>query len=294
MDSLYANYALVALSVIIFGFNFACTDKVRQYVGSGIGSAFFTTVIGSSFSAIFLFCLNGFRFEFTLISLGFALLQALVGILFTFCSYKSLDIINLSLYSLFSMLGGMVLPFILGIIFFDEPLTLAKAVCMIIIFAALAVVVKPKGKQTKKIAYLFYAGVFVLNGMSGVVTTLYKRIDGANVSSTGYQLLSAVTGALLAVILLPLFIKDIKGITKPLHAIGITIASGFSNKIANLILTVALTVLPSSVQYPMVTGGVIIVSTVIALFSKKKPTSREYISVVLAFAGILALVLIPM
>ena len=292
MENLYLNYGLVLLSVMIFGFNFACTDKVRRYCGSGLGVTFFTTVVGSSFSALMLFFMNGCRFEFSPIALAVAICVALNGMLFTFCSYKSLDVINLSLYSLFSMLGGMALPFVVGIIFFNEGLTVAKAVCLVIILAALAVVVKKGGNHTKK-SYIFYAGVFVLNGMSGVLTTIFKRLDGDNVSSTGFSLLCSISGAMLAAILLPFFIKDVKQIKNPFRAMGVVVLSGFSNKIANLILTIALAVLPSSVQYPMVTGGVIIVSTVIALFSQKKPTKREYISVALAFAGIMALVLIP-
>jgi len=292
MDSLIANYGLVALSVIVFGFNFACTDKVRQYCGSGLGVTFFTTVVGSSFSALMLFFMNSCHFEFSPIAMIVAILSGINGILFTFCSYKSLDVINLSLYSLFSMLGGMVLPFIVGIIFFEEKLTVAKTVCIVIIFAALAVVVEKGGKQNKK-GYIFYAGVFTLNGMSGVLTTVFKRLDGDNVTSTGYSLLCAISGAVLAAIFLPFFMKDVKQIKSPFKAVGVTLLSGFSNKIANLILTIALAVLPSSVQYPMVTGGVIIVSTVIAFFSQKKPTKREYISVALAFVGIMALVLIP-
>ena len=47
----------------------------------------------------------------------------------------------------------------------------------------------------------------------------------------------------------------------------------------------------ASVQYPMVTGGTMIVSTVLSCFSDKKPSKREIISVALSFAGVLALFL---
>lgn len=291
MDNLYLNYGLVLLSVIIFGFNFACTDKLRSYCGSGIGAAFFTTAVGSLFSAAVLFTMNGFRFEFSAVSFAVAATAGISGILFTFCSYKSLDVINLSLYSLFSMLGGMTLPFIVGILFFDENLTVAKAVCFAVI--ALALIVVTGRGSTKKSGYIFYAGVFVLNGMSGVLTTVYKRLDGNNVSSTGYTLLVALSSALLSSLLLPFFIGEIKKIKSPLKAVGITVLNGLANRFANLILAVALAVLPASAQYPMVTGGVIIVSTVIAAFSNKKPSKREILSVVLSFIGILALVTIP-
>jgi len=49
----------------------------------------------------------------------------------------------------------------------------------------------------------------------------------------------------------------------------------------------------ASVQYPMVTGGVMIVSTVISCFGKNKPSVKELASVGLAFIGMLTLFAIP-
>ena len=46
-------------------------------------------------------------------------------------------------------------------------------------------------------------------------------------------------------------------------------------------------------QYPMVTGGVMIVSTLLCCFGPKKPSRRELLSVLVGFAGMLALFLIP-
>ena len=67
-----------------------------------------------------------------------------------------------------------------------------------------------------------------------------------------------------------------------------------ANRVANLLLLSSLAVLPASVQYPFVTGGVMIVSTAIAFISGQKPSRRELASVALSFVGILALVLIPL
>ena len=60
-----------------------------------------------------------------------------------------------------------------------------------------------------------------------------------------------------------------------------------------LLLVFALATVDASVQYPMVTGGVMIVSTVICYLQRKKPTVKELLSVALAFLGTLALFLIP-
>ena len=74
---------------------------------------------------------------------------------------------------------------------------------------------------------------------------------------------------------------------------GIGALYGSINKVANFLLVIALAHVDASVQYPMVTGGTMIVSTVLSFFSDKKPNRREILSVILAFAGMLALFLIP-
>lgn len=59
-----------------------------------------------------------------------------------------------------------------------------------------------------------------------------------------------------------------------------------------IVLSIVLHV-DASVQYPMVTGGTIIVSTLICCFGKNKPTKREILAVAVAFIGLLLLFVIP-
>ena len=58
-------------------------------------------------------------------------------------------------------------------------------------------------------------------------------------------------------------------------------------------LLLSLAVLPASAQYTFITGGTIIVSTIIGFFTDKKPNKREVIAVMIAFVGILLLVAGP-
>ena len=51
--------------------------------------------------------------------------------------------------------------------------------------------------------------------------------------------------------------------------------------------------LAKKMQYPMVTGGTMIVSTLICFFGDKKPSEKEMISVGFAFVAMLLLFLIP-
>jgi drug/metabolite transporter (DMT)-like permease len=78
-----------------------------------------------------------------------------------------------------------------------------------------------------------------------------------------------------------------------LGAITIVSVGGAINKVASFILVYALVFVDASVQYPMVTGGVMIVSTLLCYFGDRKPSRKELISVAISFLGMLALFLIP-
>jgi drug/metabolite transporter (DMT)-like permease len=53
--------------------------------------------------------------------------------------------------------------------------------------------------------------------------------------------------------------------------------------IGNLLCLIALTSLDASVQYPIITGGVMVFSTVISIIRKEKPSARTLISAAIAF-----------
>ena len=76
-------------------------------------------------------------------------------------------------------------------------------------------------------------------------------------------------------------------------AVGCISAYGALCNIANYLLLIGLDKIPASAQYPMVTGGVMAVSTIICFFTDQKPTKKNVASVALSFLGIMALVFLP-
>ncbi len=283
-------YGLIALSVLMFGGCFALQDAYRKMRGSSLRISLEASFIGSVAGAVVLLVSSGFKIEFTPFTLLVALLAALNGIAFNFCSFKALDTINLSLFSLFSMLGGMLLPFVQGIVFYSEPFTLAKALCFVLIGAALCLTVV-RGEKSK--GWLYYALIFILNGMSGVLSKIFASASFEKTGSVGYSLWVSVCTVMVSGIAL-LFVKE-QETTAPysLKALGNCTAQGAINRIANLLLVISLANVDASVQYPMVTGGVMIVSTLLCFFGTRKPSGKELLSIALAFLGTLALFVVP-
>lgn len=247
-----------------------------------------SSFLGSLAGLIVLLIISGLGFQATPFTLFIAFLSALTSISFTFCSFKALDTANLSLYSLFSMLGGMVLPFFQGIIFYGEKITVAKIICVVFICISLVLTVT-SDKNKKSSGY--YIGVFLLNGMVGILSKIFTSAPFEKTNSEWYSIWIAFFTAFISGMLWLLFFR--KSSPKyTIKAFGVSALNGALNRVANFLLVIALLHLDASIQYPMVTGGVIIVSTLISFFGKSKPSKKEVVSVLIAFIGLLALFLI--
>ena len=281
-------YTMVMAAVVMFGLQFFCNQQYERECKSGLSSSMMFIFGGAVAGLVVLLAVNGFKWEFTPFTLFMASLAAIDGMIFNFCSLKALGKINLSLYSLFSMLGGMVLPFCLGIFFFDEQFTLGKAICLVAVVIALTLSVE---KGDSKGGMIYYIGVFVFNGLSGVIAKFFQASDLAKTSEAAYSVWTAVMTALFSGVILLFAVKK-SPIKLNAKAVVSMAGNGILNRVANFLLLLSLAYLPASVQYPMITGGVMIVSTLLSYFTPNKPKVREWISLALSFAGIMALVLI--
>lgn len=296
------NYILLTVSTIMFGLMFFFSDMFRKNYGSGLQATLVSTMGGGIFGLVSLLIINGFKFEFSVFALIMATVSSINGFAFSYCSLKALGKINLSLYSLFSMLGGMALPFIYGIIFNSDAFTLGKLVCFVTITIALLFTIK---KDSTSNGFIYYAGIFIFNGMSGVISTIYsdERIPMEKISTAGFSILKSVVAILLAFAILTIIKKEKR--TVNLKVVISLAGTGTLGNIANWILLIPLSAtiitfgsfslggLSSSAQYPFITGGTMIVSTIISFFTKKKPTIKELIAVLLAFIGVVLLIALP-
>lgn len=282
-------YGLILLSVAIFGGCFGLDDIYQRRRGTSLRISLEYSLLSALAGLIVLAAINGLRTEMTMFSVILALLSAITGFGYTFCTFKALQTINLSLYSVFSMLGGMLLPSLQGIMAYGETLTVGKIMCFLLIGVALALTVQ-RGSVGK--GFIYYLGVFVLNGMSGVLAKYYTAAPFEKVSPATYSILICLCTAAIALALLWVLPREKTKRTTP-AGLGIGILSGAGNKLANYLLIIALLHVDASVQYPMVTGGVMIVSTLISCLGPKKPTRRDVVTVIFGIVGMLALFLIP-
>ena len=281
-------YALLTVSVLLFGIQFLFNRLFEKECGNRVFATCIFNIVCSIAGSIPILFIVGFRIEATPFTLLIAGINGLLSVVYTFCCLKAFARINLSLFSVFVMLGGMLLPTLAGIIFYNEPITVGKCLCVALVGVALGITVN---KSSHRGGSLYYIGVFVLNGAFGVLSKIFESAPYPVTSEANYSLWIAIFAAAISVVLLPFSLKH----REPLSMRAVLYSAGYGlfNRVASYLTLLTLAVLPASVQYPFITGGVMVVSTVISALTGQKPNKRELISVALAIVAVLLLVFLP-
>lgn len=133
---------------------------------------------------LIMLCIQRVHITATVFSLTIAAVTAGRGVSCDYFSIAALARVNLSLYSVFLMLGGMLLPFLYGVLFLGESLTIGKIACVMLIIGAMALSVeREKGKRG---AFKYYMAVFTLSGLASVGNKVHQVHPECNVSTADF------------------------------------------------------------------------------------------------------------
>ena len=274
-------YALITLAALLFSLQFVMNNGYRRVAGTELGAALRFSLYSSLAGSLLLFAINGFRLRATWFSAAMALVYAAISISFSFCSVRALKTANLSMYSVFAMIGGMVVPFLYGMLVCGEEVRPLRIVCCALMAVSIFLSVEKGAAAKGELKYDI--GVFLLNGSVGVVAKFHQSHAGIGVESADYLMLAKLLTVALSLALL-LLLRE-RRLFPGWKAVSF--AAGFAalNSVGNLFNLIALSHLPASVQYPIGTGGAIVFSTAIDLMVSRKFHKKKALSAAVAFAA---------
>ena len=293
------DYILIFLAVVLFAAQFAFTRLYEGVVKQSTVAALVLLVVIGLVGALQYLLVGGFRVNVSPISLMWAILMAVVMIPYYVVGIQVLSLGSLAIYSMFMMLGGMLVPFFYGILFLEEGVSWGKitGTVLLTVFIILQAANQPETekKATGWKKYLFFAlcmVIFFINGMTGVIAKAHQISAGA-VDEVSFTVLSCGLTALLSALLLPFaFLKNRKKVAgevkqmlrlKPLLLMACVGMAGYTGNFLHLI---AADHVPASVQFPLVSGGVIVLSALVSTFAfREKLSTKEWLSVAGAFAS---------
>ena len=258
--------------------NFALTKVYQLNQGNnretGIVFNFLVGIVG--FLIYFAIC--GFKISITPFSLILAALIALFVGLYTIIGFSIMSMGSMAVYTVFLMLGGMMLPYFYGLIFLNEGatsdnVTATKIIALLLMIVAILLQSDSGKKKGKKLFYLLCILVFILNGATSIVSKMHQTDLGyKTVSENEFVALNNAAKALMFGGMLP-FLKKGKGVSlsiKP-KMYGIIVLSGLASGVSYLLQLKCATHLPATVQFPVMTGGTIIFTALagLACFGEK-------------------------
>jgi drug/metabolite transporter (DMT)-like permease len=271
----------------------------KAYVKEYGSSARYTCLQSVISSAIFvgMMMLEGSFPKYTHFSFAVAIIFALLNSICMLISFAVLRIGEMSRYSLFLHLGGLIIPFAYGIFFNGDALTVGKIICLVCVLSALFVSIQLKGKTGSIKALLMYLAVFCINGIGCVLLAFHQNnlLGLENVSSDSFTILYMVLYGLMMLIL-ALFLRLKEGKQPPIPKKHLLVlysgGSGVCYGVGNLLLVICLLHIEPSFQYPIITGGGIILAGIGGLFFGEKITWRFLVSCALVLVGTIALALL--
>lgn len=288
------NYIFVILATVLLAVDFALQKLYQKKQGTGVTAGLtFNAVIGLVTAIIFFF-VNRFKVELSLYAIIMATCMSVCLLSYTILGFKVLKEGNMAFYTMFLMTGGMVVPYVWGLLFLDEPLSGLRIIGLVVIIVAIVLSNFNVAKSTPKIIALCVV-IFFLNGGCSVSSKLCQTPSAYGVvRPTDFVFLTGVIRFVLCSI--ALLISKRKETDKGSLSIGekvqfkqvipIMVCSAVVSGVSYMLQLIGAANLPATVLYPIVSGGSIIFSTIAGMICfKEKPSVYQTIGVVLCFVG---------
>lgn len=283
------NYIMVIVATVLLAFDFALSKKYQSSEGTAMAAGLKFNMLSGLFTAVIFFTLSGFQLEFSWFSLLMAAGMSLCAMTYSIIGFQILKSGGMALYSIFLMLGGMLLPYLFGVLFLEEALTLWRIIGVVLIIAA--VICSGKTKYAFPMGvYLLCGAVFLLNGGVSIISKCHQISTAfPPVSSTAFVMYSGITKFVLSGAALLFCKKEGRSLSFTAKSAGLAIlGSAVIGGVSYMLQLIGAKELPATVLYPIVTGGSIVFSALAGkVFFKEKLSVYQIISIVLCFIGTL-------
>ncbi len=280
------SYILVITATILLAANIGFTNQYQKKSGNSLAAGLYFNAISGIVTFIFFWVFNGFKVSVTPYSLIMSLAISLLGLVYTIIGFNILKQGGMAIYTLFLMTGGMIVPYIWGIIYLDEAISVLRVLGMIAIILAILITNRGKITTTKK-QLLLCTLVFIMNGLVSIISKLHQINTVFDVvNTTEFVMFTGVGKFAFGLIFLCFLPKGETQLPKLKVVIPIISASAILSGVSYMFQLFGAANLPATVLYPIITGGSIIFSAIAGkVFFKENISKLQLISIALCFVG---------
>lgn len=179
------NVLLITAVILLYTMqNLFCRIYTGHYPGEKRNASPVYTVISGYTVALITVCFAGFQFSAKPLTVLLAVLNAAALIGYNAFIVKASQTGSYSILMVFAIAGGIAVPALVARIAFGDPLSLLKALCILVIFASVYMVSYKKEEQTEEkkktraIFLLVCTALAICNGAYGALLDIQQRITG--------------------------------------------------------------------------------------------------------------------
>ena len=263
------NNFLLLVSGFLFSSEFIFTKLFQKHKGSTYKATVNFVFLTGLIMFLLLFIVNGFKVQFSLISVLCAFLLALIYVVANIVSIKAISIGSLVVLTLFNMSGGTVVPFMVGIFFLNEQINLASALALfLLMFALFLPLFKKKDKSENKVNLLFLVlcvTIFLLNGANATIGKLHQinpnSVNTLDMLTTKYMF-RTLFGAIMFFTVKSQ--NQVKGFFEK-KSIGCSAGYAIVHAVATVLQLFCAVTENATLIYPLITGGTLIFTPLLTL-----------------------------
>lgn len=278
-------YLLLFLSVFTDTFkNIYYNHFSNSVLKSNCDAILFNIVCGVG-SVVFFLC-TGCGLKISAFSMIMALVFAAVTALAQYFSLMAMSAGSMSYSVLFTYLG-MLIPTLFGMIAYKQPVSILQTVglLMMLVTLYLGAGIK-KGEKFNLKWFLFALGSFAMWGMVGVIQQIHQNSEYAD-EMNAFLLWSFIFMTIMFAVIYLIMSKQEKNYHLKSRATIPSLISGVIIGAVNLINLYLSGKLPSIVVFPILNGGVIILSGLAALvLFKEKLSKQQYLGMILGTVSV--------
>lgn len=307
-------YLIILSSVIGLAAAFVLTKVYQNLTNTALRVSVLYNIMAGLCTALVFFCFNGFRLSITPFSIGMALIMTLCSGTYVILGFKLISMGHISTYTLFLMLGGMMLPYFFGLGFLNEEFSLLRLFGLILMIVSIILTgmhdensqahlqhadENPPSKKRHKKYLLICLTVFLLNGVVNIIAKVHQLPEFSDLAVTAkeFVMLTALTKAVVfSLLYYYLCFRDYK---KPIDqkpprakftllVFGVITAGALVDGLSCLGQLTSASHLPATVLFPLVTGGSIILTALAGrIFFREKPSKKALVGIILCFVATL-------
>ena len=286
---MYYYYLLVLGGVLFQALSNVLLKKYQLMGGVSISSGLYFNALIGLLSALIFFGYNGFRWECAPFSLALAGVQGILAVAYTLVGFRIMKE-SVSLYSLFLLSGNMILPYIWGLAFLNEAFSPLRMIGLLTVLLSAVLFQASSVKAPSKTLIILCAVVFLLGGAVAIVSKVHQ-VETAYpvVSSAAFVMLVNISKSASAAVAGGAI--HLRSHPRPTYlplkkVLLVALAYAFVSGLSYVLQLDAAVHVPASVMYPMITGGSVIFSAVMAmLFFGERLTKRQWMAIALCIGG---------